>query len=96
MCFAPAVVAEMQYSEVIAAIDGYYSEMQQRNEFTRRLQWEIARQQTLELLNIQLQAKHRIKSPQKLWRFDWDEVKKEVWDKAKIDRFNEIFPQNLN
>lgn len=66
----------------------------------RQANYEIVRLQTVELLNIQMERKHRIKDPKKLWKFPWEGAKilpdrsEEKLDRArliekKIKRFEE-------
>ena len=38
----------------------------------KQAEYNLVRLQTVELLNIQIDRKSRIKSPDKLWQFPWD------------------------
>ena len=50
----------------------FYNKVRGFNQL-RQAEYEIIRLQTVELLNIQIEKKHRIKSPDKLWQFPWDQ-----------------------
>lgn len=47
----------------------------------RQADYELVRLQTIALLNIQMEKKHRINKPEDLWTFPWE--KKEI---KKIDK----------
>jgi hypothetical protein len=43
----------------------------------RRYYGELLRMQTMQLLNIQLDAAHKIKRAEDVWKFPWEEVESE-------------------
>ena len=49
----------------------FYNKVRGFNQL-KQAEYEIIRLQTVELLNIQMDRKHRIKSPNKLWQFPWE------------------------
>ena len=49
----------------------FYNKVRGFNQL-KQAEYEIIRLQTVELLNIQMDKKHMIKSPDKLWKFPWE------------------------
>lgn len=65
----------------------------QAKEETIILTSNLVRMQTIELLNVQVESKYRIKDPLDLWRFPWEE---ENGDKIEIpDLEDENVKQDL-
>lgn len=55
----------------------FYNKVKGFNQL-KQVECELVRLQTVELLNIQIEGKHRIKDPKKLWRFPWEDERKKV------------------
>ena len=60
----------------------FFNKMKGFNQL-KQVEYEIVRLQTVELLNIQLERKHKIKDPKKLWRFPWEGHKEVDVERAK-------------
>lgn len=61
----------------------FYNKVRGFNEL-RQAEFELIRLQTVELLNIQIDKKHRINKPQNLWRFPWDKKPKKIDKKVAM------------
>ena len=67
----------------------FYNKLRGFNQL-RQSEYELTRLQTVELLNIQIEGKHRIRSPQSLWKFPWEAHRVDIEaTKVKAIRFRE-------
>ena len=51
--------------------------------YARQSEYELVRLQTVELLNIQIDKKGKIKRPESLWKFPWDTKEKASQEDGK-------------
>lgn len=54
---------------------------------------ELLRVQTMHLLNVQIESKHRFKKPQELWKFGWEDeehVSEELTDEQIEDKIKNL------
>ncbi len=63
----------------------FYNKLKGFNQL-RQGEFELVRMQTVELLNVQMDKKHRITDPRKLWKFGWEKDNKKA-TQADAERF---------
>ena len=69
----------------------FYNKVKGFNQL-KQAEYELVRLQTVELLNIQIEGKHRIKDPKRLWKFPWDTEKT---DKGLAERKAKYFSEKV-
>lgn len=78
----------------------YYNQKEKED---RQFYGNIMRLQTMLLMNMQIEVKNRIKHPEQLWKFEWDEDNEgeleNLTDQEKQERFEllrEVAKKHLN
>lgn len=91
----PDQFGEMRIGHFYAALNAHFAAEKERQKFTA----ELFRMQTVDLLNIQLKKKDRIK-PKELWIFGWDNEDEEETEKPvtadEIKRYNDEIMKRFN
>jgi hypothetical protein len=95
-------IEELEMMEIGALfLKLFYHNQKERED--RQFYGNIMRLQTMLLMNMQLESKSRIKHPEQLWKFDWDEESmgevEELTDQEKQERFEllrEVAKKHLN
>lgn len=95
-------IEELEMMEIGALfLKLFYHNQKERED--RQFYGNIMRLQTMLLMNMQIESKSRIKHPEQLWTFEWDEESmgeiEELTDQEKKERFEllrEVAKKHLN
>ncbi len=86
---SPEQFGRMRIADFFLKLFGYREE----EEIKQRQLAELVRLQTVELINIQLEKKNRIKKPSELWQFPWEKVEikqEQITEKEQVQRFTRL------